>query len=194
MKTPDQKRIVVIDNYDSFTYNLVHLLNECGYEAVVWRNDKFELKDLAEFDKILLSPGPGIPSESGLLLDVIKEYGNSKSILGICLGLQAITEVYGGKLYNLKKPVHGTATPIDILKPKEVLFSGLPNKFLVGRYHSWAADRKEFPEELEITALDNEGVIMALAHKKLDVRAVQFHPESILSEYGKEIISNWLNN
>lgn len=194
MKTPDKKRIVVIDNYDSFTYNLVHLLNECGYEAIVWRNDKFKLKDLAEFDKILLSPGPGIPSESGLLLDVIKEYGSSKSILGICLGLQAITEVYGGKLYNLKKPVHGTATPIDILKPEEILFSGLPNKFLVGRYHSWAADTADFPEELEITAVDHEGVIMALAHKTLDVRAVQFHPESILSEYGKEIISNWLNN
>src|SRR5690606_13172216 len=194
MNTSTQKRIIVIDNYDSFTYNLVHLLNECGYDAPVWRNDKFELKDLAEFDKILLSPGPGIPSESGLLLDVIKEYGNTKSILGICLGLQAITEVYGGKLYNLKKPVHGTATPIDIIKSDEILFSGLPNKFLVGRYHSWAADREEFPEELEITALDNEGVIMALAHKKLDVRAVQFHPESILSEYGKEIISNWLNN
>lgn len=194
MKTTEQKRVVVIDNYDSFTYNLVHLLNECGYEAVVWRNDKFELKDLAQFDKILLSPGPGIPSESGLLLDVIKEYGETKSILGICLGLQAITEVYGGKLYNLKKPVHGTATPIDILKSDEILFTGLPNKFLVGRYHSWAADKEGFPEQLEITALDNEGVIMALTHKTLDVRAVQFHPESILSEYGKEIISNWLNN
>src|SRR5690606_4214680 len=123
MKTTHQQKIIVIDNYDSFTYNLVHLLNECGQDAQVWRNDKFELKDLAQFDKILLSPGPGIPSESGLLLDVIKEYGSSKSILGICLGLQAITEVYGGKLYNLKKPVHGTATPLAVLKPEEVLFA-----------------------------------------------------------------------
>src|SRR5690606_34283354 len=160
MKTPDKKRIVVIDNYDSFTYNLVHLLNECGYEAIVWRNDKFKLKDLAEFDKILLSPGPGIPSESGLLLDVIKEYGSSKSILGICLGLQAITEVYGGKLYNLKKPVHGTATPLTVLRPDEILFEGLPSSFLVGRYHSWAADKESFSDQLEITAVDNEGVIM----------------------------------
>jgi len=194
METSNHKRIIVIDNYDSFTYNLVHLLNECGYEALVWRNDKFDIKDLAEFDKILLSPGPGIPSESGLLLDVIKKYGDTKSILGICLGLQAITEVYGGKLYNLKKPVHGTATPLNVLKPEEILFAGLPDNFLVGRYHSWAANKDDFPEQLEITALDNDGVIMALAHKTLDVRGVQFHPESILSEYGKEIINNWLKN
>lgn len=194
MNTSTQKRIVVIDNYDSFTYNLVHLLNECGYDAPVWRNDKFELKDLEPFDKILLSPGPGIPSESGLLLDVIKEYGDRKSILGICLGLQAITEVYGGKLYNLKKPVHGVATPLTILKPEEILFEGLPDTFQVGRYHSWAADKDNFSEELEITAIDDDGVIMALTHKNLDVRGVQFHPESILSEYGKEIINNWLKN
>jgi len=194
METSNHKRIIVIDNYDSFTYNLVHLLNECGYEALVWRNDKFDIKDLAEFDKILLSPGPGIPSESGLLLDVIKKYGDTKSILGICLGLQAITEVYGGKLYNLKKPVHGTATPLNVLKPKEILFAGLPDNFLVGRYHSWAASKDDFPEQLEITALDNDGVIMALAHKTLDVRGVQFHPESILSEFGKELINNWLKN
>jgi len=193
MNTSTKKRIIVIDNYDSFTYNLVHLLNECDYDAIVWRNDKFELKELKEFDKILLSPGPGIPSESGLLLDVIKEYGNTKSILGICLGLQAITEVYGGKLYNLKKPVHGTATPIQIVS-EDILFTGLPNEFSVGRYHSWAAKKEDFPKELEITAVDSEGVIMALAHKTLDVRGVQFHPESILSEYGKEIINNWLKN
>ncbi len=194
MKTLIKNKVVVVDNYDSFTYNLVHLLNECGYDATVWRNDKFELKDLATFDKILLSPGPGLPSESGLLLDVIKEYGSKKSILGVCLGLQAITEVYGGSLYNLKKPVHGTATPLNILKPEEILFKGIPNNFMVGRYHSWAADKANFPDEMEITAVDSEGVIMAIAHKTLDVRGVQFHPESILSEHGKEIVSNWLEN
>lgn len=194
MKTLIKNKVVVVDNYDSFTYNLVHLLNECGYDATVWRNDKFELEDLATFDKILLSPGPGLPSESGLLLDVIKEYGSTKSILGVCLGLQAITEVYGGALYNLKRPVHGTATPLDILKRDEVLFKGLPDNFRVGRYHSWAADKANFPDDLEITAVDSEGVIMAIAHKTLDVKGVQFHPESILSEYGKEIVSNWLEN
>lgn len=194
MKTLIKNKVVVVDNYDSFTYNLVHLLNECGYDATVWRNDKFELEDLAAFDKILLSPGPGLPSESGLLLDVIKEYGSTKSILGVCLGLQAITEVYGGALYNLKRPVHGTATPLDILKRDEVIFKGLPDNFKVGRYHSWAADKANFPDDLEITAVDSEGVIMAIAHKTLDVKGVQFHPESILSEYGKEIVSNWLEN
>lgn len=194
MKTLIKNKVVVVDNYDSFTYNLVHLLNECGYDATVWRNDKFELKDLATFDKILLSPGPGLPSESGLLLDVIREYGSTKSILGVCLGLQAITEVYGGSLYNLKKPVHGTATPLNILNPDEILFKGIPNNFMVGRYHSWAADKASFPDEMEITAVDSEGVIMAIAHKTLDVRGVQFHPESILSEHGKEIVSNWLEN
>lgn len=194
MKTLIKNKVVVVDNYDSFTYNLVHLLNECGYDATVWRNDKFELKDLATFDKILLSPGPGLPSESGLLLDVIREYGSTKSILGVCLGLQAITEVYGGSLYNLKKPVHGTATPLNILKPDEILFKGIPNNFMVGRYHSWAADKTSFPDEMEITAVDSEGVIMAIAHKTLDVKGVQFHPESILSEHGKEIVGNWLEN
>lgn len=193
MDTISNKEILVVDNYDSFTYNLVHLLNECGYQAVVWRNDKFNLKDLKPYSKILLSPGPGIPSESGLLLDVIKEYGDQKSILGICLGLQAITEVYGGKLYNLQKPVHGTATPIRVLKD-DLLFSGVPRQFQVGRYHSWAADRRHFPDVLEVTAEDEQGVIMALAHKELDVRAVQFHPESILSEYGRELINNWVNS
>lgn len=193
METNKKKEILVIDNYDSFTYNLVHLLNECGFEAEVWRNDKFNMEDLEPYSKILLSPGPGIPSESGLLLDVIREYSPKKSILGICLGLQAITEVFGGKLYNLEKPVHGTATPIRVLK-EDLLFRGVPGQFTVGRYHSWAADPRQFPEELEITAVDEHGVIMALSHKQLDVRAVQFHPESILSEYGKELINNWVNS
>ena len=140
MENPQQSspRILVIDNYDSFTFNLVHLLHECGYDATVWRNDKFALPEVAAFDKILLSPGPGIPSEAGQLLDVIRMYGDSKSILGICLGQQAIAEVYGGQLYNLAKPVHGTATPLIVTDPDEPIFKGLPETFAAGRYHSWS--------------------------------------------------------
>lgn len=185
-------RILVIDNYDSFTFNLVHLLHECGHDATVWRNDKFALEDVAGFDKILLSPGPGIPEEAGLLLDVIREYGASKSILGICLGQQAIAEVYGGVLYNLSKPVHGTATPLLITVPDEPIFNGLPPSFAVGRYHSWAVAREGFPGVLRITAVDQHGVIMALSHRTLDVKGLQFHPESVLTEHGKAMIANWL--
>lgn len=183
----------MIDNYDSFTFNLVHLLHECGRDATVWRNDKFALKDVANFDKILLSPGPGIPNEAGLLLDVIREYGASKSILGICLGQQAIAEVYGGSLYNLSRPVHGTATPLLITAADEPIFDGLPQSFPVGRYHSWAVAREGFPDVLRITAEDEQGVIMALSHKTLDVKGLQFHPESVLTENGKAIIRNWLS-
>ncbi len=185
--------ILVIDNYDSFTFNLVHLLHECGHDATVWRNDKFALADVAAFDKILLSPGPGIPEEAGLLLDVIREYGASKSILGICLGQQAIAEVYGGTLYNLTRPVHGTATPLLITDTDEPIFNGLPHSFAVGRYHSWAVAREGFPDVLKITAEDEKGVIMALAHRTLDVKGLQFHPESVLTQYGKEMIANWLS-
>jgi anthranilate synthase component 2 len=184
--------ILVIDNYDSFTYNLVHLLNELDHDAEVWRNDKFKMEDVAKFDKILLSPGPGIPSEAGLLLDVIKTYANTKSILGICLGQQAIAEVFGGELYNLSRPVHGTATNIQIKDESEILFKGLPNQFKVGRYHSWAVKSDNLPDELMITAEDEHGVMMALRHQTLDVRGVQFHPESVLTEFGKEMIKNWL--
>ncbi|WP_257658519.1 anthranilate synthase component II [Parapedobacter lycopersici] len=194
MENPQQSspRILVIDNYDSFTFNLVHLLHECGYDATVWRNDKFELKDVAGFDKILLSPGPGIPKEAGLLMDVIREYGDSKSILGICLGQQAIAEVYGGQLYNLAKPVHGTATPLLITDPDEPIFRGLPNEFPAGRYHSWAVSREGLPDTLRITAEDSEGVIMGLSHKTLDVKGLQFHPESVLTAHGREMMANWL--
>ena len=185
--------ILVIDNYDSFTFNLVHLLNECGYEPTVWRNDKFELGDIESFDKILLSPGPGIPSEAGLLLDVIKTYSPTKSILGVCLGVQAIAEVFGGSLYNLSYPVHGRATAMQVLDEDEILFDELPRTFNVGRYHSWAVSREGLPEDLIITAKDTEGVIMGLRHRKYDVRGVQFHPESVLTENGKQMISNWLN-
>ena len=185
-------RILVIDNYDSFTFNLVHLLHECGHDATVWRNDKFALEDVAGFDKILLSPGPGIPSEAGLLLDVIRQYGATKSILGICLGQQAIAEVYGGTLYNLSKPVHGTATPLLIKVDDEPIFHGLPQSFPVGRYHSWAVAHEAFPDVLRITAEDEQGVIMALAHQTLDVKGLQFHPESVLTQHGKAMIANWL--
>lgn len=184
--------ILVIDNYDSFTYNLVHLLNQLGLDATVWRNDKFKLEEVEQFDKILLSPGPGIPSEAGLLLAVIEKYAATKSILGVCLGQQAIAEVFGGELYNLEKPVHGTATQINILDSNEVLFKDLPHRFAVGRYHSWAVKSESLPKELIITAEDEKGVMMALRHQTLDVRGVQFHPESVLTEYGKEMINNWL--
>ncbi|KHJ37722.1 aminodeoxychorismate/anthranilate synthase component 2 [Pedobacter glucosidilyticus] len=186
-------KILVIDNYDSFTYNLVHLLHELGHDATVWRNDKFKLEDVEQFDKILLSPGPGIPSEAGLLLDVIKNYAAKKSIMGVCLGQQAIAEVFGGELYNLSKPVHGTATQIQVTA-KDNTFDGLPTQFKVGRYHSWAVKSENLPADLEITAVDEHGVAMALKHKTLDVRGVQFHPESVLTEYGKEMINNWLSH
>ncbi|WP_411274763.1 anthranilate synthase component II [Daejeonella sp.] len=185
--------ILVIDNYDSFTFNLVHLLHETGHQATVWRNDKFELADVNAFDKILLSPGPGIPSESGLLLEVIRTYSASKSILGICLGLQAIGEVFGGELYNLSRPVHGRATEIKVLNTEEKLFRNCPIEFRVGRYHSWALRNDNVPAAIEITATDADGVIMALRHRTLDVRGVQFHPESVLTEHGKTLISNWLS-
>ncbi|ADY53394.1 anthranilate synthase, component II [Pseudopedobacter saltans DSM 12145] len=187
-------KILVVDNYDSFTYNLVHLLNELGHEPTVIRNDKFTLEDVEQYDKILLSPGPGIPSEAGLLLAVIEKYAATKSILGVCLGQQAIAEVFGGKLYNLNRPVHGTATDINVVSDSDVVFNDLPKQFKVGRYHSWAVEAENLPADLEVTAVDANGVIMALRHKKFDVRGVQFHPESVLTEYGKEMIANWLNN
>ncbi|HEY1023537.1 MAG TPA: aminodeoxychorismate/anthranilate synthase component II [Sphingobacteriaceae bacterium] len=185
-------RILVIDNYDSFTYNLVHLINECGYEATVWRNDKFELDEAGHFDKIVLSPGPGIPSEAGLLLDVIRNYSATKSILGVCLGMQAIAEVFGGELYNLSRPVHGRATRMQVTDTHEGLFSACPNEFNIGRYHSWAVKSDNFPSGLTVTARDHEGVIMALRHNYLDVRGVQFHPESVLTEHGRQMMKNWL--
>ncbi len=187
-------KILVIDNYDSFTYNLVHLLNELKEDAVVWRNDKFKLEDVAQFDKILLSPGPGIPSEAGLLLKVIEKYAPHKSILGVCLGQQAIAEVFGGELYNLARPVHGTATNIQVKDIQESIFKDLPANFKVGRYHSWAVKSENLPAELVVTAEDESGVMMALRHREFDVRGVQFHPESVLTEYGKELMKNWLES
>jgi anthranilate synthase component 2 len=187
-------KILIIDNYDSFTYNLVHLVNELGLECEVWRNDQFKLEDVDQFDKIILSPGPGIPSEAGLLLDVIRTYAPTKSIFGVCLGQQAIAEVFGGTLFNLSRPMHGISTPVKVTDAAEQLFAGLPGHISVGRYHSWVVSTDDFPEVLTITAIDEkDGSVMALRHKTLDVRGVQFHPESVLTEYGKEMMGNWLN-
>jgi anthranilate synthase component 2 len=190
---PGGERILIIDNYDSFTYNLVHLVNEIGLQCEVWRNDKFAIDDVDAFDRIILSPGPGIPAEAGLLLEVIEKYASSKSIFGVCLGQQAIAEVFGGKLYNLKQPMHGIATPVKIIDQQEKLFIGLPQSFKVGRYHSWVVDEKVVPASLTVTAIDEaDNSVMALRHNQFDVRGVQFHPESVLTEYGKELMLNWL--
>ncbi|MDR6941873.1 anthranilate synthase component II [Mucilaginibacter pocheonensis] len=187
-------RILIIDNYDSFTYNLVHLVNELGQQCEVWRNDKFSIDDVDAFDKIILSPGPGIPSEAGLLLEVIEKYSPAKSIFGVCLGQQAIAEVFGGSLHNLSQPMHGIATPIKVTDEEEDLFKGLPNSFKVGRYHSWVVSDKGLPEILQVTAIDEaDNSIMALSHREYDVKGVQFHPESILTQYGKELMQNWLS-
>ena len=185
-------KIVVIDNYDSFTYNLVHLLQELGQEYVVWRNDKFKLEDIEAFDKILLSPGPGIPEEAGLLLDVIRTYAPHKSILGICLGQQAIAEVFGGTLFNMEKPLHGIATNITVVDESEKLFHDFPKDSKIGRYHSWAVSKDTLPSCLKVTAVDENGIIMALTHTEYDVRGMQFHPESVLTTNGKKLIENWV--
>jgi len=187
------EKILMIDNYDSFTYNLVHIVKKLGYEIDVFRNDKISLEEVGAYRKIMLSPGPGIPSEAGILQEVVRKYAASKSILGVCLGHQCIGEVFGGKLTNLDHVFHGLATPISLVNSKDpILFSELPDTFSVGRYHSWVVDKQDFPEALEITAVDESGKIMALRHKTLDVRGVQFHPESIMTEVGEKIIENWL--
>ena len=190
-------KILIFDNYDSFTYNLVHLVEKILHEKVeVFRNDEIPLEDIKRFDRIILSPGPGIPSEAGLLLPLIKEYASSKPILGVCLGHQAIGEAFGGTLTNLTSVFHGVATPIQIKsersKVKHDLFEDLPQEFEVGRYHSWVIDRNNFPDELEIIAEDETGFIMALQHKTFDIQGVQFHPESVLTPSGEKIMRNWL--
>lgn len=202
-------KILVFDNYDSFTYNLVHLVEKIIHEKVdVYRNDQLPLEKVKAYDKIILSPGPGIPEEAGLLLPLIKEYASSKSILGVCLGHQAIGESFGGKLINLSTVYHGIATPVSVagdesklsksnLRPVESktgLFRGLPKNFEVGRYHSWVVAPENFPSELEITAVDDNGYIMALQHKTYDVQGVQFHPESVLTPEGEKIMRNWIAN
>ncbi|HPW97018.1 MAG TPA: aminodeoxychorismate/anthranilate synthase component II [Flavobacterium sp.] len=186
------KKIAVIDNYDSFTYNLVHYLEDLNAIVTVFRNDELELEELEFFDKIVLSPGPGIPDEAGLLKAIIQKYYKSKSILGICLGQQAIGEVFGGTLINLKKVHHGVASKVKITVPNEELFKNLPDEFEVGRYHSWVISRVNFPENLIITSEDKNGEIMSISHTIYDVKGVQFHPESILTPLGKKILENWI--
>jgi len=204
-------KILVFDNYDSFTYNLVHLVEKITHIKVdVYRNDQIPLEKVQEYDKIILSPGPGIPEEAGSLLPLIKEYAATKSILGVCLGHQAIGEAFGGKLINLSTVYHGVATKIQVVSRQSSvgsshsrltshdsranLFEGLPDEFEAGRYHSWIVSDEDFPKELEVTARDDNNYIMGLQHKKYDVQGVQFHPESVLTPMGEAILQNWLKN
>ena len=186
-------KITIIDNYDSFTYNLKLMLEEAGADVDVLRNDQFELEQLASADKLVLSPGPGIPSEAGLLMDVIKKYAATKPILGVCLGHQAIGEVFGSQLTNLSSVFHGVQSPVDIVAD-DYLFAGLPKQLIVGRYHSWVIDREHVGSDLTITALSKEGQIMAVRHKTLDVHGIQFHPESVLTPGGRKIIENFVKH
>ncbi len=186
------KKILILDNYDSFTHNIAHIINEFDVELEIHRNDKISLEEIEKFDKILLSPGPGIPSEAGILIPLIERYASTKSILGICLGEQAIAEVFGAKLINLKEVYHGIESKIKVMKPCP-LFKNMSEEFSAGRYHSWVVSKENFPDCLEITAVDTESdSIMALRHKEYDVRGVQFHPESVLTPEGKSIIENWI--
>lgn len=188
-----ESRILVFDNYDSFTYNLVQMIERILNTTVdVVKNDQIALSEIDQYDKIILSPGPGIPEEAGILLDVIREYAPTKSILGVCLGQQAIAEAFGGSLINLTEIYHGIATPADFVRDNTKIFRNLSSGIEVGRYHSWVVNREDFPEELEITAIDKDGMIMALQHKTYDVHGVQFHPESILTPEGEVIIRNFL--
>ena len=185
------KKVLVVDNYDSFTYNLVYIVRQLGYDPVIWRNDQFELDQVVPFDKIILSPGPGIPEEAGRMPELIQRFSDTHSILGVCLGLQAIGEAFGGTLINLKEVYHGVATQIQI-DLNEPYFNGLPAQIEVGRYHSWVVDSENLPSVLKIVAKDQQGQIMALRHSVKDVFGVQFHPESIMTPHGTKIISNWL--
>jgi len=185
--------ILILDNYDSFTYNLVHYVNELVDAPVdIIRNDKISLDEVDKYTHILLSPGPGIPDEAGILKEVIQKYAATKSIFGVCLGMQAIGEVFGGQLINLDKVFHGLALPANVIRKDDVTFQGIPARIQVGRYHSWVIQAEGLPEDLLITAVDDDGLIMGLRHKEYDVRGVQFHPESILTDYGKKMLENWL--
>jgi anthranilate synthase component 2 len=186
------KKILVIDNYDSFVYNLVHYLEDLNCQVTVKRNDELYLEEVEQYDKILLSPGPGIPNEAGLLKEIIKTYGHSKPMLGVCLGQQAIAEVFGGKLINLNKVYHGVATSIEVIEENSVLFKDLPKKLDVGRYHSWVVE--QLPDALIPTSYDENGQIMSIKHRDFPVFAVQFHPESVLTPLGKKILENWVNH
>lgn len=190
-------KLVIVDNYDSFTYNLAHAFRELGEQVTVVRNDRFELQDIAEFDKIVLSPGPGIPEESGLLLPVIREYAGVKPMFGVCLGEQAMAVAFGGRLINLSDVFHGVQTPVTYLidgnSPLDPIFSGLSNPMEAGRYHSWVVDRDYLPDCLEVTAVSQEGQVMGLRHRQFNMHAVQFHPESVLTPEGAKLLKNWLN-
>ncbi len=185
-------KILVLDNYDSFTYNLVYILRELHENIDVYRNDKITLNAVADYDKILLSPGPGIPSEAGIMPELVRTYAATKSILGICLGHQCIGEVFGASLENMSEVLHGVSDKIIIREPNELLFKGLPAEFQVGRYHSWSVLTDTVPATMTITAIDEQNRVMALTHKTYDVRGVQFHPESVLTEHGKRMLENWV--
>jgi len=184
-------KVLMLDNYDSFTYNLVHILRELGAEVTVFRNDQITVEEAGIYDQIVLSPGPGLPDESGILLPLIEKYAPEKSILGVCLGHQAIGQVFGGQLVNMNQVVHGKAKNTKVVV-NDLLFEGVPAVFESGRYHSWVVDRDSFPSALEITAIDEDGFVMALRHRQYNVRGVQFHPESVMTPVGKQIIKNWL--
>lgn len=187
-------KILVLDNYDSFTYNLVHIIRERKYDYEVHRNNKIALEEVKRFDKILLSPGPGIPDEAGIMKDLIKNYGPTKSILGICLGHQGIGEVYGASLFNIPKVLHGVTSIANVTDSNEKLFKGIPATFQVTHYHSWAIKADTIKMPLKITANNDEGLVMAVRHEKFDVCGVQFHPESIMTPEGPKIIENWLRS
>jgi anthranilate synthase component 2 len=187
-------KILVLDNYDSFTYNLVHMIREIGYEPEIHRNDKITLAEVVRFDKILISPGPGIPSEAGILKSLVEQYGPSKSILGVCLGHQGIAEVYGSKLFNLENVLHGVTSNINVTDGGEKLFRGIPRKFKATHYHSWAVSSDGLDPSMLITATNDDGLVMALRHREFDVRGVQFHPESIMTEHGSKMIANWIKS
>lgn len=186
--------ILVLDNYDSFTYNLVHIIRELGSPYEVHRNDKISLEEVGRFNKILLSPGPGIPDEAGIMKDVIKKYGQTKSILGVCLGHQGIAEVYGAKIYNIENVLHGVTSQVTVLDSTGKLFQGMPKRFLVTHYHSWAVAPDSINGDIYVTATNDSGLVMAVSHKQFDVHGVQFHPESVMTEHGKKLISNWLRD
>ena len=185
-------KILVLDNYDSFVYNLVYILKELGGDVEVFRNDKIELENVDKYDKILLSPGPGIPEEAGIMLDLIKQYASTKSIFGVCLGHQAIGEAFGAKLHNMGEVLHGVTTKCLITDPNEILFQGVPAEIEVCRYHSWTVVPETMPADLKTTALDEKGYVMAEAHQKYDVRGVQFHPEAYLTQHGVKMLENWM--
>lgn len=187
------KKILVLDNYDSFTYNLVHIIRELGHNMDIFRNDQISVEEVKRYDKILLSPGPGIPNEAGIMKQVITTYAPSKSMLGVCLGHQGIAECFGAKLYNLPHVLHGVTSTLEVVDSNEKLFAGLPSQFTVTHYHSWVVAPDTMPESIKVTSTNAQGLVLSLAHARFDVRGVQFHPESIMTEHGKKMIQNWLS-